>query len=287
MIKGRNQRRSDRGARGAVFLLVLAGSLALAGGQAAAAHKSLISPYFGAPFKVKRNGYTFNQAPSWTSTGKVLSGQLDGAGITQVYRANLDGSKQRCLSCRTVRGPSGFAQERPQADWIMFHSYGQQPVHTGGPGFGGYGGDLYVMRPDGSHPYRLTTTSDPDDGAEYTASTGVPYDNFHAFWSPHGKQVAWTHTEAHPLSDGGQTWEMLIGDFKVKNGVPSLQNVRVVGKPYGAYETQPWAPDGSGFLFSAAGGYRSPYRRAPPAGVTCSSTSCASTAAGPHLCTHV
>ena len=50
----------------------------------------------------------------------------------------------------------------------------------------------------------------------------------------------------------------------MKNGRPSLRNVRVVGKPYGAYETQPWSPDGKGFLFSAAGGYNSPYQATPP-----------------------
>lgn len=250
--------------REAVLALALCVSLVLAGGQAAAAEKSLISPYFGAPFEVKRNSYAFDQAASWTRDGKVLSGQLDSAGVSQIYRANLDGSDQLCLSCYTVQGPSAFPQERPQADWIMFESYGQQPVHTGAPGFGGYGGDLYVMHEDGSHPYRLTTNSDPNDGAAYTSSSGVPYDNFHAFWSPNGKQIVWTHTEANSLSEGGQTWEMLIGDFMVEDGVPSLQNVRVVGKPYGAYETQPWAPDGSGFLFSAAGGLKSPYQSTAP-----------------------
>ena len=117
---------------------------------------------------------------------------------------------------------------------------------------------------DGSHPYRLTTNSDPNDGAPYGQAEGVPYDNFHAYWSPNGRQVVWTHTEANPLSAGGETWSILLGDFKVKNGRPSLRNVRVVGKPYGAYETQPWSPDGKGFLFSAAGGYNSPFQAAPP-----------------------
>ena len=67
-----------------------------------------------------------------------------------------------------------------------------------------------------------------------------------------------------PLSEGGQTWEILLGDFTVKNGVPALTNVRVVGPPYGAYETQPWSPDGKGFLFFASGGYRSPFQATPP-----------------------
>ena len=246
-------------------LTVAATTMVVAAAPAApASAAALVSPYFGAPFEVHKLRHAFAQAPSWTRDGKVLSGELDRAGVTQVYRANPDGSRQVCLTCGRVEGPSGFPQERPQGDWILFHSYGQQPVHTGAPGFGGYGGDLHVMRRDGSRPRRLTTTSDPDHGAPYTATSGVPYDNFHAFWSPDGRQVVWTHTEAHPLAAGGQTWQILLGDFVVRRGVPSLRQVRVVGKPYGVYETQPWAPDGSGFLFSAAGGSRSPYQASAP-----------------------
>ncbi len=233
------------------------------GGQAGAVN-SLIGPYFGATFTITHNGYAFGQAASWSRGGKVLSGQLDSAGVSQIYRSNLDGSDQRCLTCRTVQGPNAFPQEQPQAQWILFDSYGEQPIHTGSPGFGGYGGDLYVMRENGTRPYRLTTNSDPNGGLQYTSSSGVPYDNFHAYWSPNGRQIVWTHTEAYPLSQGGQTWEMLIGTFIVKHGVPSLRNVQVVGKPYGVYETQPWAPDGSGFLFSAAGGLRSPFQTTNP-----------------------
>lgn len=229
-----------------------------------AAARPVTGPYLSAPFRATKLPYGFGQDPSWARNGDVLSAQFDSAGIKQVYRARPDGSRQRCLTCRTVAGPNGLPQERPQGDWILFQSYGAQPAHLGSPGLGGYGGDLYVMRPDGSRPYRLTTDSDPDGGAVYGDDTGVPYDNFHAYWSPNGRQLIWTHAEAHPLAEGGQTWQMLLGDFAVRKGVPSLENVRVVGKPYGAYETQPWSPDGKGFLFSAAGGRRSPYQARPP-----------------------
>jgi len=246
----------------AVVALAL-GGLMLGGWEFTEA-RSQIGPYFGAPFEVDKLDYAFGQGASWTQSGEVLSTQLDAAGITQIYRAREDGSEQRCLTCNTVAGPNGLASERPQGDWILFHSYGQQTVHYGSPGFGGYGGDLYVMRPDGSSPYRLTTSSDPNDGAPYGVSTGVPYDNFHAYWSPNGRQVIWTHVEAHPLRDVGQTWSILLADFAVSSGRPALENVRVVGKPYGAYETQPWSPDGEGFLFSATGGLNSPYQSSPP-----------------------
>lgn len=240
--------------------LVAAGALVPATAATAAA-RPLVGPYFTAPFKVSTLPYAFGQDPSWTRHGDVLSAELDRGGLTQIYRARPDGRRQRCLTCRTVPGPNGLPQERPQGDWILFQSYGRQPTHFGGPGLGGYGGDLYVMRPEGSHPYRLTTDSDPDHGAVYTTTSGVPYDNFHAYWSPDGKHVIWTHTEAHPLNEGGQTWSMLLGDVVVRHGRPALRNVRVVGRPYGAYETQPWSPDGRGFLFFAAGGRRSPYQR--------------------------
>ena len=252
-----------RGITATVAVAVCAVALDVA--PAATASPSLVGPYFSAQFKVTKARYAFGQDPSWTRTGDVLSSQLDRAGIRQIYRSRLDGSDQVCLTCRTVRGPNGLPQERPEGDWIMFESFGAQPAHVGGPGLGGYGGDLYVMRRDGSHPYRLTTNSDPANGAPYSALLGVPYDNFHAYWSPDGHHVIWTHTEANPLTKGGgQTWSILLGDFTVKHGRPSLQNVRVVGKPYGAYETQPWSPDGRGFLFFAAGGYNSPYQATPP-----------------------
>ncbi|MGC1814328.1 MAG: hypothetical protein WA696_09350 [Solirubrobacterales bacterium] len=243
--------------------MALAVTLAL-GTSEAAASAPVPGPYLYGRFVVHKLARGFSQDPSWSRNGKVLSSQFDAAGIKQIYRARPDGKHQTCLTCRTATGPNGLPQERPDGKWILFESYGQQSVHLGGPGLGGFGGDLYLMRPDGSHPYRLTTNSDPNNGAPYGQAEGVPYDNFHAYWSPNGRQVIWTHTEANPLSAGGETWSILLGDFKMKNGRPSLRNVRVVGKPYGAYETQPWSPDGKGFLFSAAGGYNSPYQATPP-----------------------
>jgi hypothetical protein len=224
----------------------------------------VLSPYFGAPFTSTRLSYRFGQAPSWATNGYLLSSQLDSAGITQIYRSKLGGGDQVCLTCATVRGPNALPQERPQGDWILFESYGQQPTHLGGPGLGGYGGDLYVMRPNGTHVYRLSTNSDPADGAQFGEATGTPYDNFHAYWSPNGDHIVWTHCEADPLAQGGEKWELMLADFTVKHGVPSLTDVRVVGPPYGSYETQPWSPDGRGFLFFASGGYRSPFQASPP-----------------------
>jgi hypothetical protein len=222
-------------------------------------------PYFSAAFEVHRNSHTFGQTPAWTRGGRVLSNEPDRSGIEQVYLSRLDGSQSRCLSCGQLRGPNGFPEERPQGDWILFCSMGAQPEHYGAPCLGGYGTDLYVMRPDGTEVTRLTRRSDPNDGVRYDRPGGVPYDNYHVYWSPDGRHIVWTRTEADPLSRGGQRWEILLADFvALAHGRPHLAHVRLVGPAFGVYETQAWAPDGSGFLFTAFGPRQSPFQATAP-----------------------
>jgi Tol biopolymer transport system component len=223
------------------------------------------SPYFAATFTVRDNSTSFGQAPTFTADGGVLSQENDGAGVRQVYRSDLDGSHRTCLTCGRVAGPNGFAAERPGGGWILFASYGDQPLHYGGPGLGGYGGDLYLMREDGSQPTRLTAATDPNGGTDYDVPGGVPYDNYHPYWSPDGRHIAWVRTEAYPLAQGGQRWEIMLADVVTPAGGPAhLADVRVVGPAFGVYETQHWAPDGSGFLFTAFGPRRSPFQSSPP-----------------------
>src|SRR4051812_40283277 len=72
------------------LLLLLRGSASHAqGSPPISSHRpgtqaSLIGPYFGAPFTLSRNGYNFGQAPSWTAGDKVLSGELDSAGVRHI-----------------------------------------------------------------------------------------------------------------------------------------------------------------------------------------------------------
>ncbi len=234
-------------------------------GASGAASAATPGPYFLAPFAVRTNGYTFGQTPSWTRDGQVLSQEPDRSGLLQVWCSRLDGRNRHCLTCGRLPGPSGFAEERPEADWILFCSYGAQPVHLGNPCLGGYGGDLYAMRPDGSRITRLTAASDPGHGARYGAASGVPYDNYHPYWSPDGRHPVWTRTEAYPLATGGQRWEIMLGDFLTpRYGRPRLAHIPVVGPAFGVYETQQWAPDGSGFLFTAFGPRRSPFQATAP-----------------------
>jgi WD40-like Beta Propeller Repeat len=251
--------------RTSILIAAVLGAVAIAIAAPSAGATSRLGPYFSAPFRVRQNSYTFGQTPSWTRRGDVLSQEDDAAGILQVYRSKLGGEAMRCLTCRAVPGPNGFPQDRPQGDWILFCSYGDQPEHYGNPCLGGYGGDLYVMHPNGTDVTRLTRGSDPNDGADYDVAGGIPYDNYHAYWSPNGRHLVWTRTEAYPLAEGGQRWEIMLADFvSPRHGRPHLAHVRVVGPAYGVYETQHWAPDGSGFLFTAFGPRESPYQSTPP-----------------------
>jgi WD40 repeat protein len=247
------------------WLALAAAALAAIGPSAAPAAAAVPGPYFSAPFRAHANSYTFGQTPSWSRDGDVLSQEPDRTGILQVYRSALDGSSRHCVTCGGTPGPNGFAEERSQGDWLMFCSYGDQPEHFGSPCLGGYGGDLYVTRPNGTDVTRLTRKSDPNDGVDYKTPNGVPYDNYHPYWSPDGHHIVWTRTEARPLDQGGQRWEMMLADFVAPNhGRPHLAHVRVVGPAFGVYETQQWAPDGSGFLFSAFGPRKSPFQATPP-----------------------
>lgn len=250
---------------GKTWLLALALLALTATTAASASAPAQPGPYFSAPFQVHANSYTFGQTPTWTDNGEILSQELDRSGILQVYRSRLNGADRRCLTCGKTPGPNGFAAEQPHGGWILFCSYGDQPEHYGMPCLGGYGGDLYAMRTNGTDVTRLTRASDPDAGAVYSDTHGVPYDNYHPYWSPDGRQIVWTRQEAYPLSSGGARWEMMLADFVAPaHGRPRLAHIRVVGPAYGVYETQHWAPDGSGFLFTAFGPRTSPYQATPP-----------------------
>src|SRR5207237_5233129 len=119
---------------------------------------------------------------------------------------------------------------------------------------------------NGAQLPQLTSPSGPAGGSRYDrGAAGVPYDNYHAYWSPDGHHLVWTRTEALPLAKGGQRWEILLADFVAPaHGRPHLAHVRVVGPAFGVYETQAWSPDGSGFLFTAFGPRSSPYQSTPP-----------------------
>src|SRR5580700_5901507 len=179
--------RSRWAAATVVFVVViLAGCASPSPAATESTGSAQLNPYFVAPFNVTKNAMTFGQDPTWTPDGRVLSAEEDGAGTEQIFVSRLDGSVSRCLTC-SQPGPNGFPQERPQGDWILFCSARHQAVIFGSPCLGGFGTDLYIMRPDGSAVTRLTMPGMPFEPA------GTIYDNYHPYWSPDGKHIVWTH----------------------------------------------------------------------------------------------
>jgi hypothetical protein len=234
---------SSLSAIGAMLALVIAAALALAGPASA------YTSYMDAPVKLSLNKFTFGQAPVFMPDGQVVASDDFGNSPynNQTYIANLDGSDMKCLTCE-LGSENLVPAVRPQGDWILFHSWAGHSLTLGAAGYGGIGSELYVMRPNGTDVTKLY--EDP------TAEDGEGTDDYHAYWSPDGKRIVWTHFNGNFINGGGQgRWDVRVADFVVKNGKPMLTNVRVVRPANGHwYETQWWAPDGSGFLYTESYG---------------------------------
>jgi hypothetical protein len=216
---------------------------------APAAQARTYRSYMDAPAQLSLNKFTFGQAPVFMPDGRVLASDDFGNSPynNQTYAANPDGSGMKCLTCE-LGSENLVPAVRPQGDWVLFHSWMGHQMTLGAPGYGGIGSELYVMHPDGTHVTKLY--EDP------TVQNGEGTDDYHAYWSPDGQRIVWTHFNGNIIDGGGQgTWDVRVANFVVKNGTPMLTNVRVVRPDDGHwYETQWWAPDGSGFLYTESYG---------------------------------
>jgi len=232
-------------------MLSLAGAAAALTGLLAAPDVA-VADYSTAPFSVSTHPYTFGQAPVFMPDGRVVHAKdFGGPDGQQVYISPLDGSDQRCVTCgQAPAPPNGVPAVRPQGDWILFHSWDERVFRIGSPGFGGLGSALYVVRPDGSGTTQLT-------GLDPATGSGEGQDDYHAYWSPDGRQLVWAHLNWNFVTGGGDgKWDIRVADFVDDgSGPPHLENVRVVRPANGHYyETQWWAPDGSGFLYTESWG---------------------------------
>jgi Tol biopolymer transport system component len=218
------------------------------------------SPYSGR-FVSQVHSFTFSQAPGWSPDGRRVTDQRVVDGTQQVFTANLDGSDPKCVTCGQP-GPNMVASYRPQGDKILFHSWRDDPYfRVGSPGFGGVGSDVFVTNTDGSgNAVNLTRTLETT--VTGGPSTGDGEDNYHAYFSPGGNKIAWTHLDCNFITqDGRCKMEILYADYvdppddpanpNDPATAPHLENVRQARPENGAYyETQLWAPDGSGFLYT-------------------------------------
>jgi Tol biopolymer transport system component len=230
--------------------LLVATAVALSASTATPALGAAGSGYSTAPYTVRDHSYAFGQAPVFMPDGRVVVGKdfRDGKGM-QVYISAQDGSGRRCLTC-DMPAPNNVPAVRPQGDWILFHSWNGHHLTIGSPGYGGMGSELWAMRPDGSHKVQLT-------GLDAAHGAGEGEDDYHAYWSPDGRRLVYAHLNWNFVTNNGQgKWDVRVADFADAGPTPPhLANVRVVRPANGHwYETQWWAPDGSGFLYTETWG---------------------------------
>jgi Tol biopolymer transport system component len=189
-------------------------------------------------FGLTTNPFTFGQAPDWSPDGNWIVHNADRGQGMQLYLAHLDGSGEHCITCDQP-APNMVPHYRPQGDRILYHSWQGRNLVIGAPGFGGIGSNLYVIRPDGTGKVALTNDSEGQD-------------NYHAYWSPDGNHILWTHLNWNFINGGGDgKWDIRIADYVDDRNHPHLTNTRIMRPANGHfYETQWWAPDGKGFLYT-------------------------------------
>jgi hypothetical protein len=210
-------------------------AIALAPGQAAG-HRSADR------FVVDTNPFMLGQAADWLDRRHVVwhgpvpdeTGQSD----VQILRSTVDGAEQVCLTCG-LAGPNQVPVVQPHGRWILFHSWNGHSFRIGSPGFGGLGSDVWVMTRDGASRTNLTRSTEL-------------HDNFHAYWSPDGRYIVWTALNWNSAEGGNGRSDVRVARFDPHGPAgPRLVDEHIVRPGNGHwYETQWWAPDGSGFLYT-------------------------------------
>jgi Tol biopolymer transport system component len=142
-------------------------------------------------------------------------------GKSQIVTMNLDGTNQTCITCGQPGNNDG-ARWRPTGDTILFVSTRDHADAIGGDG-AGIGQELYAMRPDGSHPTRLTVSN-------------LWATNYHANWSPDGRHIVWGSTQS-------RAWDVMVADFVSDAFGMRLTNVRRVVHDTTWWETHGFTPD--------------------------------------------
>jgi Tol biopolymer transport system component len=157
---------------------------------------------------------------------------------SQIQVANADGSGASCLTCGQLGNNDGVRWRPAVGDAIIFISDRDHPYATGNAG-GGFGQELYVMKPDGTQPTRLTTSN-----AWAT--------NYHVNWSPDGQRIVWGSTEAY-------SWDVMVADFVEDATGMHLANQRRVVHDTTWWETHGFTPDETSIITTnTRAGFQSP-----------------------------
>ncbi len=156
-----------------------------------------------------------------SSTKAAIPRTVDGK--SQIFTLNLDGTSQTCLTCDQPGNNDGARWRPVTGDAILFVSTRDHPNAIGGDG-AGIGQELYVMRPDGTHPTRLTVSN-------------LWATNYHANWSPDGRHIVWGRTQS-------RAWDVMVADFvEDAFGGMRLVNQRRIVHDTTWWETHGFTPD--------------------------------------------
>lgn len=161
-----------------------------------------------------------------------------------VWVMEPDGSNEVCLTCETPGLPGGHVGQpawHPSGEWIILQA--EKPEHPGGslratPGIG-VENDLWIVTPDGSRAFQLTSLPD---------NTGV----LHPHFSHDGTRLLWSQMIEPPEGLLGGNWAIKLADFVVEGGEPRLENIETL-QPLGErlHETHGFSPDDSKIIFTA------------------------------------
>jgi len=146
-----------------------------------------------------------------------------GAAKSQLTTANVDGTNQTCITCGQPGNNDGVRWRPVSGDAMIFISDRDHPYASGNAG-GGFGQELYAMKPDGSDETRLTTS-------------GSWATNYHVNWSPDGMHVVWGSTESY-------SWDVMVADFVSDASGMRLVNQRRIVHETAWWETHGFTPDG-------------------------------------------
>ncbi len=177
--------------------------------------------------------------PSFSPSGKVIVfDRQDGDGFFHLYLSDLRGKILRGLTGGKAGGPrrsSGYGTFDPTGKYVVFNAeqgqhFGMQMKFLSDPGLGTYF-NLWATDISGKHFWQLTNIPIKRSLFDRVPSMGI----VHPLFSPDGKKLIWTERYRdngyqHCNNNWGY-WRLMQGDWRVKNGAPSLVNQTVLYTP--------------------------------------------------------
>jgi len=169
-----------------------------------------------------------------------------------VWVIRPDGSDKACLTCGEAfpKKHNGNVTWHPSGKYLVFTA--QNEDATGElldaaaiPGTG-LNCNLWIMMADGKQIWQLTEIPTEEKTPQGVIHPQFSHDGKHLFWA----QALGKYSPV-PGEEWGR-WQLAIADFVVKDGVPSLENIRYSqpGPHPRFYESHGWSPDDSLVIFS-------------------------------------